>query len=164
MSQRAGQAIEADHHYGTHFTATHGLEHAVEGGSGGSAPADAPVNELDGLCTSALGVLPQGAQLRVRVLDAGRSDLLKILARLEEALRGGRFLCGDLSIADLAIFPHVSSLKPLGITLDPATHPSVVEWNRRMRSLAIVWDVDAWCGQRQAAAIRAPAPIAASSA
>ena len=74
------------------------------------------------------------------LLEAGRRDIEKILERLEEELRGSRYLCGDLSIADLAVFPHVSSLKPIGVLLDPATHPSLFEWNRRMRSLEIVRD------------------------
>lgn len=70
------------------------------------------------------------------LLEAGRRDLEAILARLEEALDPTGFLCGTLSIADLALFPHVSSLKLLGVSLDP--FPGVLRWNREMRALPVV--------------------------
>lgn len=68
--------------------------------------------------------------------EAGARDLGVILDRLEASLGDEAFVCGELSIADLALFPHVSSLKPLGIPLDG--HPRVAGWNRRMRELPIV--------------------------
>ena len=47
-------------------------------------------------------------------------------------------MCGDLSIADFALFPHISALKPLGILLEESTHPKLLHWNREMRSQAPV--------------------------
>jgi glutathione S-transferase len=70
------------------------------------------------------------------LLEAGRRDLAALLAQLEEALAGADFVCGDLSIADLALFPHVSSLRLLGVALDP--FPRVLEWSRSMRALPVV--------------------------
>jgi glutathione S-transferase len=70
--------------------------------------------------------------------EAGRRDLESVLAQLEHALHAQTFACGELSIADLALFPHVSSLKPLGIQLDAARFPNVLRWNRAMRALPIV--------------------------
>jgi glutathione S-transferase len=75
---------------------------------------------------------PQG------LIDAGRRDLWKIVDKIENALEVGSFLCGGLSIADLAVFPHLSSFKALGILLDPSRHPRLCDWNRRMRALEIV--------------------------
>lgn len=72
------------------------------------------------------------------LIAAGYRDINSILTRIERALDGQEFLCGALSIADLALFPHVSSLKPLGITLDAARSPALYEWNRRMRALPFV--------------------------
>lgn len=72
------------------------------------------------------------------LIDAGRLDLWRIVDRIENALEGDSFLCGGLSIADLAVFPHLSSLKALGLLLDPSRHPGVCDWNRRMRALGIV--------------------------
>jgi hypothetical protein len=70
------------------------------------------------------------------LLEAGRRDLEAILARLEAALERTPFLCGELSIADLALFPHVSSLRLVGVALDP--FPRVLRWNREMRALPAV--------------------------
>jgi glutathione S-transferase len=70
------------------------------------------------------------------LLEAGRRDLEAILGRLEAALVRTPFLCGEPSIADLALFPHVSSLKLLGISLDP--FPKLLRWNRAMRALPAV--------------------------
>jgi glutathione S-transferase len=70
------------------------------------------------------------------LLEAGRRDLEGVIAQLEASLEDSDFLCGDLSIADLALFPHVSSLKLLGVSLDG--FPRVLRWSRRMRTLAVV--------------------------
>jgi glutathione S-transferase len=70
------------------------------------------------------------------LLEAGHRDLEKILAQVEVALDASRFLCGDLSIADLALFPHVSSLKLLGVSLE--RFPEVLRWNREMRAVPVV--------------------------
>jgi hypothetical protein len=60
-----------------------------------------------------------------------------ILEQAESALRDQAYLCGALSIADFALFPHVSSLKPLGMVLDER-YPQLSAWNRRLRGLAVV--------------------------
>lgn len=70
------------------------------------------------------------------LLEVGRRDLESILETLERALAPGGFVCGELSIADLALFPHVSSLKPLGLSLDPL--PNTLRWSRGMRKLPCV--------------------------
>jgi glutathione S-transferase len=76
------------------------------------------------------------------LVEAGRRDLGRILTDLETALGGEGFVCGGLSIADLALFPHVSSLKLLGVSLDP--FPRVLRWSREMRALPSVRaDLDA---------------------
>lgn len=72
------------------------------------------------------------------LLEAGRSDLAKVLDELERAIDAGPFVCGELSIADIALFPHVSSFKPLGVLLDETQHPRLVRWHREMRLQPIV--------------------------
>ncbi len=74
------------------------------------------------------------------LLQAGRGDLRKVVTQLEDSLDAGGFVCGDLSIADFALFPHISALKPLGILLEESTHPRLLHWNREMRSQAPVWN------------------------
>jgi len=68
--------------------------------------------------------------------EAGRRDLARILAQLEACLGAEGFVCGDLSIADLSLFPHLSSLKLLGVSLD--AFPRVLHWVREMRALPVV--------------------------
>lgn len=70
------------------------------------------------------------------LLDAGMRGIAEILGRMESALPGRDFLCGAPSVADFALFPHVSSLKPMGIGLDD--HPHVAAWNRRVHELPAV--------------------------
>jgi glutathione S-transferase len=45
-------------------------------------------------------------------------------------------VCGAPSVADLALFPHVSSPKRLGVRLD--AFPGVLRWSRDMRRLPVV--------------------------
>lgn len=70
------------------------------------------------------------------LLEAGRRELEMLVARLEESLADETFLCGDLSIADLAVFPHVSSLALVGVRLDGFER--VRRWVRAMRALPVV--------------------------
>lgn len=72
------------------------------------------------------------------LLEAGRGDLLAILADLEGDLRAHGFVCGDVSIADFALFPHVSVLRLLGLPLDPDRHAAIKAWERRMREVPAV--------------------------
>ena len=67
------------------------------------------------------------------LLDAGRGELHEILAELERSIDVSGFVCDQLSIADFSLFPHLSSLKPLGVVLEEATHPNLLRWNRQMR-------------------------------
>jgi len=72
------------------------------------------------------------------LLETGRRELHKILVDLEDSIDVSGFVCDQLSIADLSLFPHVSSLKPLGVLLEEATHPKLLRWNRQMRKQAAV--------------------------
>ncbi|CAG0986959.1 Stringent starvation protein A [Myxococcaceae bacterium] len=73
------------------------------------------------------------------LLDAGRRDLSEIAERFDSALGESDFFCGSAPcVADFALFPHLSSLKPLGVLLDEQRHARLLAWNRRMRELPIV--------------------------
>jgi hypothetical protein len=41
-------------------------------------------------------------------------------------------------VADLAVFPHVSSFKLLGVAAEPERLPRLAAWRRRMRELPAV--------------------------
>jgi glutathione S-transferase len=67
------------------------------------------------------------------LLEAARADLAPIYAKLEAALSDREFVCGALSIADLALFPHMTAVRFLDIAFDGATHPRLLAWYKRLR-------------------------------
>ena len=71
------------------------------------------------------------------LLEAAREDLAPLYADLERALADREFLCGALSIADLALFPHLTAVKFLDIAFDGATHPRLLAWYKRLRQLGV---------------------------
>jgi glutathione S-transferase len=72
------------------------------------------------------------------LFEAGRRDLDRLLSELEDEVGPSGFFCGALSIADLAVFPHLSSLRPLGVSLDEERHSRLRSWYRRMREVAAI--------------------------
>ena len=69
--------------------------------------------------------------------EAALQDLAPLYADLERALAGRDFLCGELSIADVALFPHLTALRFLDVSFDGATHPRLLAWYRRLRSVEV---------------------------
>ena len=69
--------------------------------------------------------------------EAALQDLAAIYADMERALARHQFLCGELSIADLALFPHLTAVRFLDVSFDGATHPRLLDWYKRMRSLDV---------------------------
>lgn len=76
-------------------------------------------------------VMPEG------LLTAAQCDLDLVYAALELELDGRDFVCGTLSIADLALFPHLVSVRPLGVGIDARSFPRLTAWLVRMRSLPV---------------------------
>jgi glutathione S-transferase len=77
------------------------------------------------------GTMPAGLR------DAAREDLASVFTDLERALAGQDFLCGPLSIADLALFPHVTALRFLDVSFDGAEHPRLLAWYKRLRDIDV---------------------------
>jgi glutathione S-transferase len=71
------------------------------------------------------------------LLEAAREDLAPIYDDLERALASGDYLCGALSIAELALFPHLTAVRFLDIAFDGATHPRLLAWYKRLRQLDV---------------------------
>jgi glutathione S-transferase len=69
--------------------------------------------------------------------EAARRDLDRIYDALERDLEGRAFVCGELSIADLALFPHLAAARSLGVWFAPERHPGLAAWQRRMREFEI---------------------------
>lgn len=71
------------------------------------------------------------------LLDAARRDLEQVYAALETQIGEADYVCGELSIADYALFPHLVSLGPLKVPIDAARFPRLSAWLRRMRARPI---------------------------
>lgn len=63
---------------------------------------------------------------------AGR-DLRRLYDALEQRLGGNDFLCGNFSLADIAIAPHLMAAAFLGFPLDPTKQPALLRWMERMQ-------------------------------
>lgn len=72
------------------------------------------------------------------LFEAGQRDSAKIFGQIEIALGSGGFLCGDLSIAEFALFPYLSSLKALGVIPPEDSFPRLTAWHRRLRAVPVV--------------------------
>ena len=70
--------------------------------------------------------------------EAARDDLEVLYGDLERTLAAaGPYVCGQLSIADLALFPHLTGVRLLGVPFSEERHPALLAWYRRMRALEI---------------------------
>ena len=76
-------------------------------------------------------------QMPAGMKEAAQKDLDRIYDALERDLEGQEFVCGDLSIADLALFPHLSAVRALGVSFSPEQHARLSAWLKRMRGIEI---------------------------
>ena len=81
--------------------------------------------------------------LRADAMPAGlqakaQADLDQIYAAIERDLAGRDFLCGEVSIADIALFPHLVSVQLMKVPYSPTAHPNLAAWMKRLRMLAPV--------------------------
>ena len=67
------------------------------------------------------------------LLEAARADLNPIYAKLDQELTDSDWICGELSIADIALFPHLTGTRMLGVPFDQARHPNILAWYKRCR-------------------------------
>jgi glutathione S-transferase len=70
-------------------------------------------------------------------VEAARRDLEVVYAALERDLERGPFVCGDLSIADIALFPHLTATRTLGVGYDAQRYPRLHAWMKRLRSIPV---------------------------
>jgi len=92
-----------------------------------------------------IGPRPKG------LMEAAKTDLEKIYQELDLVLAGKTYICGDnLSIADIALFPHLGSVKLLGIPFLEDRYPNLYAWYKNMRSqpvcLSDLKNIKAWLG------------------
>lgn len=68
---------------------------------------------------------------------AAQRDLGRLYEALERDLDGQDFVCGALSIADLALFPHMTAARGLGVAFLPEHQPRLAAWLKRLRALEV---------------------------
>lgn len=71
------------------------------------------------------------------LLDAARADLALVYDALEAELKDRVYVSGPLSIADIALFPHIASARSLEVAYSRDRHPSLARWYAHMRRLPI---------------------------
>jgi glutathione S-transferase len=79
-------------------------------------------------------------QLPAAWVEAARRDLETVYAALERDLEGHHFVCGQLSIAELALFPHLTATRFYGVGHDPERHPRLHAWLKRLRAMDVFAD------------------------
>ena len=71
------------------------------------------------------------------LLEAARADLGLIYDALNAELARREFVSGPLSIADIALFPHLASAKAMEVEFSAERHPNLARWFKQMRALPI---------------------------
>lgn len=71
------------------------------------------------------------------LLEAARADLSLVYDTLEAELTEREYISGPLSIADIALFPHIASARAMEVAHSRDRHPNIARWFTRMRSLPI---------------------------
>ena len=71
------------------------------------------------------------------LLEAGRAELAAVYAALDGELARNEFVSGSLSIADLALFPHLASAKAMEAPFSARDHPNITRWFKQMRGLPL---------------------------
>jgi len=71
------------------------------------------------------------------LLEAARADFALIYDALERELTHREYISGPLSIADIALFPHIASARAMEVDHSSDRHPNVARWFRQMRSLPV---------------------------
>jgi glutathione S-transferase len=71
------------------------------------------------------------------LLDAARADMRQVYDALERDLAQREYVSGELSIADIALFPHLASAKAMELEFTAQQHPRLAAWFKRMRALPI---------------------------
>lgn len=70
--------------------------------------------------------------------EAAQADMDQVYDALDRDLAaGGDFVCGDLSVADIALFPHLVSVGALRVPWSKERHPNVHAWMARMKALEL---------------------------
>jgi len=73
--------------------------------------------------------MPEGMKKRAQ------QDLEQVYLSLNAELAGRSFVCGELSVVECALYPHLTGARSLGVSFDAQRHPNVLAWFKRLRAL-----------------------------
>ena len=65
--------------------------------------------------------------------EAAARDITRLSDELEARLGEASFFCGQFSIADIAVAPHLMATAFLGFPLDASRHPKLARWMDRVQ-------------------------------
>jgi glutathione S-transferase len=68
--------------------------------------------------------------------EATARDLRRLYDELERRLREP-FFCGDFSVADMALAPHIMAAMFLGFPVEPEKYPKLTAWMDRRAGAAV---------------------------
>jgi len=71
------------------------------------------------------------------LLAAARADLNLVYDALERELADREFVSGPLSVADIALYPHLAGAKAMEVEFSHQSHPRLMRWFKRMRALPV---------------------------
>jgi glutathione S-transferase len=71
------------------------------------------------------------------LLAAARADLALVYDALEAEVSQREYVSGSLSIADIALFPHIASARAMEVELSQERHRNLARWFKQMRSMPI---------------------------
>jgi glutathione S-transferase len=71
------------------------------------------------------------------LLQAARAELRLVYDALERDLADQEYISGPLSIADIALFPHLAGVRAMEVAFSAQERPHLVRWFRQMRTLPI---------------------------
>ena len=69
------------------------------------------------------------------LLAAAHADLRLVYDALDKELARRQFVSGPLSIADIALFPHLASVRAMEVEFSAEAHPNLARWFKEMRKL-----------------------------
>lgn len=68
------------------------------------------------------------------LMSAAVREVGVLYDQLQTALTSQMFVCGEISAADFALYPHVASGAALGLKFDTERHPDIQRWLKAMRA------------------------------
>jgi glutathione S-transferase len=82
----------------------------------------------------AVGVIEFGrGEFQQALHAAAQADVLRLYDELERLLGAGPFFCGEYSLADIAVVPHVMTATFFGFAADAERHAGLLGWLDRVQ-------------------------------